>query len=367
MVLQARKGAIALDDDLEKSALLPTHNPDQMVDDEDHEGDKKRRRRPAPAFKLVIGNTLTLVLLLLLGAWVYYGTNSPSGSTRRFPFPKPPSPPLPPFIDEGIAKCEIISRPPPNFSPYDGRRQVSDRFVKGTKPVWLKNGTLWTGEDDGEEIRHGTDVLLERGVIRAIGSNKEILSSLRSRGLTAQGLDDYMKEVDEVELSGAWVTPGIVDLHSHLAVGPSPALSGAADGNSLKSPILPWLRSLDAFNTHDQAFNLSISGGITTMLVLPGSAGNIGGEYSLPGPPSLGLGMVGRMSTSVRLKLCCRPGIHFQAPLDGREHTSIDAGRASLCDAKWLLASHRSLETHQARLWRESASSLREHPFGFGV
>lgn len=71
---------------------------------------------------------------------------------------------------------------------------------------------------------------------------------------------------------------GIVDMHSHLAVGSSPSLEGSEDDNSLKAPILPWLRSLDGFNTHDAAFNLSIAGGITTMLVLPGSAGNIGGQ-----------------------------------------------------------------------------------------
>lgn len=67
-------------------------------------------------------------------------------------------------------------------------------------------------------------------------------------------------------------------MHSHLAVDAAPSLEGADDTNSLKSPVLPWLRSLDGFNTHDQAFNLSIAGGVTTMLVLPGSAGNIGGQ-----------------------------------------------------------------------------------------
>jgi hypothetical protein len=43
----------------------------------------------------------------------------------------------------------------------------------------------------------------------------------------------------------------IIDVHSHLGVQSSPALAGASDGNSLKGPILPWLRSLDGLNTHD--------------------------------------------------------------------------------------------------------------------
>jgi imidazolonepropionase-like amidohydrolase len=67
-------------------------------------------------------------------------------------------------------------------------------------------------------------------------------------------------------------------MHSHYGVDPAPGLKGTDDTNSLKAPILPWLRSLDGINTHDLAFNLSIAGGITTSLILPGSAGNIGGQ-----------------------------------------------------------------------------------------
>jgi imidazolonepropionase-like amidohydrolase len=68
----------------------------------------------------------------------------------------------------------------------------------------------------------------------------------------------------------------IVDLHSHLGVDSAPGLEGASDTNSLKGPSLPWLRSLDGLNTHDDAYALSIAGGVTTALVLPGSANAIG-------------------------------------------------------------------------------------------
>lgn len=68
----------------------------------------------------------------------------------------------------------------------------------------------------------------------------------------------------------------IVDLHSHLGDSSSPELNGAVDDNSLKGTTQPWLRSLDGLNTHDESFALSISGGVTTALVLPGSANAIG-------------------------------------------------------------------------------------------
>lgn len=57
-----------------------------------------------------------------------------------------------------------------------------------------------------------------------------------------------------------------------------PELKGSDDTNSRKGLTLPWLRSLDGLNTHDDAYRLSISGGVTTANVLPGSANAIGGQ-----------------------------------------------------------------------------------------
>lgn len=52
--------------------------------------------------------------------------------------------------------------------------------------------------------------------------------------------------------------------------------TGADDTNSYKAPILPWLRSLDGLNTHDDGYELARSGGVTTAQILPGSANDIG-------------------------------------------------------------------------------------------
>lgn len=238
--------------DIEKSTLLQP---------EDDTSGKSPRRHHRRVIRRVID------ACLLLSAWSFILLLFNQGCSRfalDFPFPSRPTP-VPPFVAEGLKQCEIIARPPPDSKPFKANRKVSDRYVPGTGAVLLKNATLWTGEEDGEEVLRGASVLLEGGVIRKIGGDDmDLLAKRQNAG--------------EVDLNGAWVTPGIVDLHSHLAVYPSPALRGASDGNSAKSPILPWLRSLDGFNTHDDAFNLSISGGITTMLVLPGSAGNIGGQ-----------------------------------------------------------------------------------------
>lgn len=65
-------------------------------------------------------------------------------------------------------------------------------------------------------------------------------------------------------------------MHSHIALESSPILQGSDDTNSLNGPILPWLRAVDAMNTHDESFRLSAAGGVTTSLILPGSANAIG-------------------------------------------------------------------------------------------
>ena len=84
-----------------------------------------------------------------------------------------------------------------------------------------------------------------------------------------------------------------MDIHSHLGVMSVPQLDGANDVNSGKGPILPWLRAVDALNTHDAGeapvyvlgtttlipllgYENAIAGGLTTALILPGSGNAIG-------------------------------------------------------------------------------------------
>ncbi|KIY71223.1 carbohydrate esterase family 9 protein [Cylindrobasidium torrendii FP15055 ss-10] len=170
---------------------------------------------------------------------------------------------VPAHAEETLARCEALHKPagpPDNF--HD--RTQSDRFVPGTPPTLIKNARIWTGLHNGTEVIEG-DVLLDGGLIVGVGH-------FSSGELTAYG------SLKVVDAAGAWVTPGIVDIHSHLGDGPSPALDGAEDDNSLKGTAQPWLRSLDGLNTHDDSYRLSISGGVTTALVLPGSANAIGGQ-----------------------------------------------------------------------------------------
>jgi hypothetical protein len=169
---------------------------------------------------------------------------------------------LPEHIAVAQSRCAQKDRlPGPSWNFYS--RALSDRFEHGTKPTLITNATIWTGEHNGTRVVTG-DILLDGGIIKAVG--------VVSRRL----IKHYGADLQIIDANGAWVTPGIVDAHSHIGVDSAPELEGAQDYNSVQGTIESWLRSLDGLNTHDDAYRLSMSGGVTTALILPGSANAIG-------------------------------------------------------------------------------------------
>ena len=65
---------------------------------------------------------------------------------------------------------------------------------------------------------------------------------------------------------------------SHIGVYPAPGFQGVNDGNEMsQSAVLPQLRVIDAIEPHDLAIPLARSGGVTTVMILPGSANLMGG------------------------------------------------------------------------------------------
>ncbi|KAJ6537943.1 hypothetical protein B0H19DRAFT_1181333 [Mycena capillaripes] len=163
-------------------------------------------------------------------------------------------------------QCLSLNAPLDPAPDFTATRTESDRFVPGTRPTLLTNAKILTGARNGTEVIFG-DVLLDKGVIVAVGYIPQHLV--------------LPKDLEIIDAEGKWISPGLVDAHSHLGVHPAPGLAGASDGNSRKAPILPWLRSIDGLNTHDEAYKLAVAGGVTTAQVLPGSANNIGGQAFL--------------------------------------------------------------------------------------
>ena len=201
-----------------------------------------------------------------------------------------------------IAKCRHLQmQAGPSQDFYS--RSHSDRFEEGTRPVLVKNGKIWTGRRNGTEVIHG-DILMDKGIVKSIGD------------LRGVSLELYGKSLMVLDAKDAWITPGIVDIHSHIGNGPSPVLSGTEDENSMSGTIQPWLRSLDALNTHDESYLLSIAGGVTTSLVLPGSANAIG-KFS-------------EILFFLKITLFRWPGVCYQASRDSRTITFDHAARTAL-------------------------------------
>jgi imidazolonepropionase-like amidohydrolase len=73
-----------------------------------------------------------------------------------------------------------------------------------------------------------------------------------------------------IDAGGKYLTPGIIDSHSHIA------LDG--DINEATSPITPHMMMLDAFDYQDKEVYHGLAGGVTTSLLLHGSANMIGGQ-----------------------------------------------------------------------------------------
>lgn len=118
--------------------------------------------------------------------------------------------------------------------------------------ILIKNATVWTNETDG--ILEDTDVLLQNGKISKVGN-----------GLTANGA----KEIDG---TGMHLTSGIIDEHSHI--GGSGGINDVATNSSM-------VRIGDILNSETLGIYRTLSGGVTAVQVLHGSANPVGGQSAL--------------------------------------------------------------------------------------
>tara|TARA_B100000131_G_scaffold91190_1_gene87892 strand:- start:260 stop:1639 length:1380 start_codon:yes stop_codon:yes gene_type:complete len=123
--------------------------------------------------------------------------------------------------------------------------------------VVIRNATIFDG--NGNKFQN-YDVHFSNGEIQAIGS-----------GLIVDG-------ADEIDGTGKFVTPGIIDNHSHMGVYPAPGVRTSSDGNEATSPVTAEVWAEHSVWSQDPQYKLALAGGITTFHVLPGSANLFGGR-----------------------------------------------------------------------------------------
>lgn len=139
----------------------------------------------------------------------------------------------------------------------------ADAFPSTYKPypsqtLLISNATVLDGI--GGRLENGS-VLIEDGKIAAVGAD-----------LTAP---DGAATIDA---RGKWVTPGIVDNHSHLGAYPSPGVDSHGDGNEISGPVTSEVWVEHSIWPQDAGFTRALAGGITSLQILPGSANLFGGR-----------------------------------------------------------------------------------------
>ena len=92
------------------------------------------------------------------------------------------------------------------------------------------------------------------------------------------GVDLEVEGAREIDATGKYVTPGIVDNHSHMGVYPAPGVRTSSDGNEATNPVTAEVWAEHSVWSQDPQYKLALAGGVTTFHVLPGSANLFGGR-----------------------------------------------------------------------------------------
>lgn len=88
------------------------------------------------------------------------------------------------------------------------------------------------------------------------------------------------KEEEVLDVQGAWVFPGLIEAHAHIGITEEKWGTIGDDCNEETLPVTPTLRAIDAINPMDPAFHDAIGAGITSVMVGPGSANVVGGQFA---------------------------------------------------------------------------------------
>jgi len=154
----------------------------------------------------------------------------------------------------------------PSMDPFaaveaKARSSVDDAAVNQAPPVLVRHATVMTAT--GRTFAPGF-VLMSGGTIVAVGDG-DGPATLPANTVVVDG-------------RGKFVTPGIIDPHSHIGVYPVPETLAHDDGNEMTDPTTAGVRAEHSFWPEDPAIERAVAGGVTTIAVLPGSGNLIGGR-----------------------------------------------------------------------------------------
>ena len=164
----------------------------------------------------------------------------------------------------GLAKA----KPKEESAAVKAARDFNKDPYPSTYRAYPSQTTLITGatvfDGTGKQIDGGA-VLIQNGKIVAVAQNESMF--------------DVPTDAVRVDGTGKFITPGIIDAHSHLGDYPSPSVDAHSDGNEATAPTTPNVWAEHSVWPQDPGFSRAMAnGGVTALLVLPGSANLMGGR-----------------------------------------------------------------------------------------
>lgn len=98
--------------------------------------------------------------------------------------------------------------------------------------------------------------------------------------ITALGPAEDCPAGEGLDLSGAYLYPGLIDAHCHVGMFGDSVGAEGRDGNESTDPLTPHLRAIDSIDPLDRCFQEAREAGVTTVLTGPGSVNAIGGQFA---------------------------------------------------------------------------------------
>ena len=187
-----------------------------------------------------------------------------------------------PALFAACATAPKPGSPSPAHGPADSSAataQYASTYARRPfQPVLIRNATILTAA--GPEVTGS--ILFADGKIVAVGGD----IAAPADALTIDG-------------TGKFVTPGLIDTHSHIGVYSAPGIASLSDGNEATDPVTSEVWAEHSVWPQDPQIPLAIAGGVTVAQILPGSANLVGGravtlrlvpartvqEMKLPGAP----------------------------------------------------------------------------------
>lgn len=169
-----------------------------------------------------------------------------------------------------VSRADVF---PSTYTPPDAR------------PVLFENATILSGDGGRSD---DTNLYIQDGRIAWLGDG------------------EVSPDTIVIDAAGKWITPGLIDVHSHLGVYPSPGVAAHSDGNEATAPVTAEVWAEHSVWPQDPGFIRALAGGVTTMQILPGSANLFGGRgVTLKNVPSVSYQAMKFPDAPHGLKMAC--------------------------------------------------------------